>query len=109
MALRPTPMNESLLTPELQEFLKSLASETRQRILLTFMDNQERTVNQIAQSLDLGQSTTSEQLTILKRGGILKSRKEGKEVYYYPDKDRALELVNRVAVFLKNCCTSKCC
>ncbi len=103
-------MNDDLTTPEMLEFLKSLASETRQKILLTFLDNQERTVNEIAERLSLAQSTASEQLRILKRGGILKSRKQGKEVYYFPDKDRALTLVNKVSRFLTNCCSSgKCC
>jgi ArsR family transcriptional regulator, arsenate/arsenite/antimonite-responsive transcriptional repressor len=103
-------VTEALITPEMQNFLKCLASDTRQRILLTFIEGQERTVNQVAELLELGQSTASEHLAILKRGGVLKSRKEGKEVYYYPDKDQVLALVKRFTSFLTTCCASeKCC
>src|SRR5512141_2693088 len=71
--------------PEIREFLKALASETRQRILFLFVDGEPRTVGQIASELQTGQSTASEHLAILKRGGLLDSEREGKEVYYRPN------------------------
>lgn len=89
----------------LEPFLKALASETRQRILFTaFGDGQERTVTQVAAAAELGQSTTSEHLAILKRGGLLQSRREGKEVYYRPDRERILAALRQLTEALTCCC-----
>lgn len=89
----------------LEPFLKALASETRQRILFTvFLHGQERTVGEVAAALNLSQSTTSEHLSVLKRGGILVSRREGKEVYYRPDRARILAVLRQLTDALSNCC-----
>ncbi len=88
----------------LQELFKALANENRQRLMLeVFGSGQEVTVNQAAEKVGLGQSTTSEHLAFLKRAGILVSRREGKEVYYRPDRNRILALLDE----LKSCLT--CC
>ncbi|GHO94889.1 hypothetical protein KSF_049370 [Reticulibacter mediterranei] len=95
----------SELTTELQEFLHGLASETRQRILFhVFLDGQEHTVSQVAEQTGLGASTASEHLTILKRSGLLTSRREGKEVYYRPDKDRSLTQLAHLTQLITRCC-----
>ncbi len=67
-------MNEPVIPQELYDFIKAIASESRIRILLLFMDGQERTVNQITQAVELGQSTTSEHLTTMKRSGLLEKK-----------------------------------
>jgi ArsR family transcriptional regulator len=93
------------LTTELQEFLHGLASETRQRILFhVFLDGQEHTVSQVAERTGLGASTASEHLTILKRSGLLTSRREGKEVYYRPDKERSLAQLAHLTELIMRCC-----
>lgn len=95
----------SELTPQLQAFLHGLASETRQHILFeVFVDGQEHTVGQVAQRTGLGQSTASEHLTVLKRAGILTSRREGKEVYYRPQRERVLALLAQLTDLLTYCC-----
>lgn len=95
----------SELTRELQDFLHGLASETRQRILFqVFLDGQEYTVGQVAQQTGLGQSTASEHLALLKRAGLLTSRREGKEVYYRPDKDRSLRQLAHLTELITRCC-----
>jgi DNA-binding transcriptional ArsR family regulator len=89
----------------LEPFLKALASETRQRILFrAFASGQERTVSQVAEAAGLGQSTTSEHLAILKRGGLLQSRREGKEVYYRPDRAKILAALRYLTEALTCCC-----
>lgn len=95
------------MVPEVQEFLRALASETRQRILFLFGDGQERTVSQVAEESRLGQSTASEHLTTLRRAGLLQARREGKEVYYYPDRARIPALVRRLTDMLSRCCRIK--
>jgi DNA-binding transcriptional ArsR family regulator len=89
----------------LDPFFKALASETRQRILFHVMaDGRERTVGQIAEAAELGQSTTSEHLAVLKRGGLVESRREGKEVYYRPDRARIVATLRQLTDLLSNCC-----
>ena len=92
------------MSPELLDFIKAIASESRMKILLLFLDGQERTVNQIAQAVGLGQPTTSEHLTIMKHSGVLVSTKEGKEVYYRPDRGQIVRFLEALSTTLQDCC-----
>jgi DNA-binding transcriptional ArsR family regulator len=97
--------------PELQNFLKAVASETRQRILFCFNDGQPRTVGQIAEQLNIVPSTASEHLAILKRGGLVAAKREGKEVYYWGNRAKTLELLKKLTkqltYVLTICCPEK--
>ncbi|MGC5327029.1 ArsR/SmtB family transcription factor [Brevibacillus sp. SYSU BS000544] len=93
-----------MIRVEIQPFLKALASEKRQEIMFLFMSRNELTVTEIAQLVGIGQSTASEQLAILKRAGILISRKEGKEVIYYPNREKIMDYMQQFNSFLMNCC-----
>lgn len=97
-------MNTSLLPIDLLNFLKSLASESRLNIVLLFLDGQERTVNQIVEEVGLSQPTTSEHLAVLRQAGVLLSRKEGKEVYFRPDRARVLDALDALNRLLRRCC-----
>jgi DNA-binding transcriptional ArsR family regulator len=97
-------MNDIIVPEEILNFIKAMASESRVKILLLFMDGQERTVNQITEAVGLGQSTTSEHLAIMKRSGLLVSKRQGKEVYYQPDRSQILHCLEKLSDFLKNCC-----
>ncbi len=89
---------------ELLEFIKAIASESRMNILLLFLDGQERTVNQIAEAVGLGQPTTSEHLALMKRSGLLVSEKQGKEVYYRPNRAQIIRSLETLSALLKSCC-----
>lgn len=89
---------------ELQAFLKALASEKRQEIMFLFKGDKKLTVNQVAQLTDIGQSTASEHLALLKKSGVLLSKREGKEVIYYPDGEKVNHLLDKFRSFLMNCC-----
>jgi len=93
-----------LINEEIHGFLKALASEKRQEIMFLFIDRSEVTVNQVSELVGIGQSTASEQLAILKRGGLLSSRKEGKEVYYSTDRNKIMELLQSLNQLLTDCC-----
>jgi len=98
MNTQPTIPNDLLV------FLKSLASESRLNIILLFLDGQERTVTEISESIGLGQPATSEHLAVMKQAGVLISRKDGKEMYYSPDRlkiHKTLEILNQL---LRSCC-----
>lgn len=97
-------MNTVSVPADLLNFLKSLASESRLNIVLLFLDGQERTVNQIAESIGLGQPATSEHLSILKQAGVLVSRKDGKEMYYRPDQVKVIQTLETLNQLLRSCC-----
>jgi ArsR family transcriptional regulator len=99
-----TDMNTSTIPSDLLGFLKSLASESRLNIILLFLDGQERSVNQIAESIGLGQPATSEHLAVLKQSGVLLARKDGKEMYYFPDRTKVLAMLKTLDTLLRSCC-----
>jgi ArsR family transcriptional regulator len=89
---------------DIRPFLKALASESRQEILLLFADGRPRSVNEIAGVTGLAQPTASLHLAALKRAGILTSQREGKEVCYRPDRERILQLMREFTALLTRCC-----
>ena len=77
--------------------LKALADETRLKIVKFLMDG-ERCVCEIFPFVKRTQSTISIQLDILKKAGIVESRREGKKVYYQIKSKR----VNKILKTLEN-------
>jgi ArsR family transcriptional regulator len=57
-------------------------NELRLSILMYLLEEGEVCVGKIVEALEIKQSTVSNQLKILKLGGIVKARKEGKKVFY---------------------------
>lgn len=97
-------MNNATISEDLLDFLKAVASENRLKMFLLFSDGQERTVNEVTALMNLGQSTVSEQLKLMRRAGLLRARKEGKEVYYSPDRAAVIAKLERLTQTLKTCC-----
>ena len=97
-------MNTLTIPDDVMDFIKSIASDSRLQILLLFTDAKELTVNEIAERVNLGQSTTSEHLSNLKRAGILVSRKENRLVFYSANRDRILEVLENLSQILRACC-----
>lgn len=64
----------------------ALGDEQRQRILLTFDPGERLTVGQLAEVSVLARTTVSHHLKLLREAGVLQSRKEGKEVFYWINK-----------------------
>lgn len=60
---------------------KALADETRLKII-KFLLNGEKCVCEIFPYIKRTQSTTSIQLDVLKKAGVVSSRRKGKKVYY---------------------------
>lgn len=90
--------------PTTQDFLKALASETRQTMLLLFIGGAELSVGEIADKAGLSQSTASAHLTLMRRGGILQSRREGKTVYYRVDAGQVGDKLDEIKAYLNCCC-----
>ena len=69
---------------KLAEFFKILGDTTRVKILYA-LDRNEMCVCDIANVLSMSKSSISHQLSTLRRSGIVKCNKKGKEVYYMLD------------------------
>ncbi len=64
----------------------ALGDSHRQRILLLFEPRERLNIKQICEIAPLSRTAVSHHLRVLKKAGILKSEKEGKEVYFWIDK-----------------------
>ena len=95
------------LSPAVHKFLRALASETRQRVMLLFASGGEHTVGAVAELTGIAQSTASEQLAQLRDGGLITSRREGKTVYYRADQAAILATLGELSSFLRSCCSSE--
>lgn len=82
--------NEDMLN-KLAEFFKILGDTTRTKILYA-LDKNEMCVCDIANVLNMSKSSISHQLGTLRRSGIVKCRKIGKEVFYTLDDEHVKEV-----------------
>jgi ArsR family transcriptional regulator len=74
------------LLNELTNFFKILGDQTRIKILFA-LDKEEMCVCDIANVLGMSKSSISHQLATLRKNGIVKNRRVGKEVFYTLDDD----------------------
>lgn len=74
------------------DLLKSIANPVRAQILLAIGDG-EACVCHLEALLGLRQAAISQQLMILRRKKIIKSRREGKYVFYRLAKPKVLEII----------------
>lgn len=87
------PLDEETLFVVSQTF-KALSDPTRIRIL-NLLCSAEHSVNDLAERLDLGQSTVSHQLRFLKQLRLVKYRRAGTTLYYSKDDDHIMNLLNQ--------------
>ena len=77
--------------------LKAIAHPMRIAILSFLEDGRKLTVTEIHELLNIEQSTTSHHLGILKDKGVLSSKREGKNTYYYLKHDNLSSIVDCVS------------
>lgn len=77
---------------QLADTFKILGDNTRIKIL-TVLSRQEMCVCDIAETLEMGQSTISHQLRVLRGAKLVKFRKEGKEAWYSLDDNHVVDLL----------------
>lgn len=92
------------LEEDTREFLRALASSTRQRIMLLFARGEELPVGEVAERVGIGQSTASQQLASLRRGKVVVARREGKTVYYRADREGMAAALADLQRYLAKCC-----
>ena len=88
-ALKNKPTTYEL--DHLSKLFKLLGDKTRINILWV-LNSHEMCVCDIACVLNMTKSSISHQLAILKKEGIVKSRREGKEIYYKLDDEHIEKL-----------------
>ena len=86
------PKEETLY--DLADLFKVLGDSTRVRILWA-LDEAEMCVCDIAVLLNMTQSAISHQLRVLKQARLLKSRRDGKVVYYSLDDEHVKAIFNQ--------------
>ena len=84
-------MGDEDLLNKLSEFFKILGDTTRAKILFA-LDKNELCVCDIANVLGMSKSSVSHQLGTLRRSGIVKCKKIGKEVFYMLDDDHVKQV-----------------
>lgn len=86
------PSEESLM--DLAELFKVFGDSTRIRILFVLFEA-EVCVCDLAEALSMTQSAISHQLSILKRNKLVKSRREGKSMFYSLADDHVRTIVSQ--------------
>ncbi len=88
-------VKNQMLTEEyfykLAELFKIMGDSTRMKLLFA-LDKSDMCVNDIANLLNMSKSSISHQLAVLRNVGIVKYRREGKEVIYSLDDEHIKEL-----------------
>ena len=77
------------------DIFKALSDHSRVRVLYALTSQEERCVSDIAESLRMPISRVSHHLSILKMLGFVKSRQEGKQVFYSIDDDCITDIMKR--------------
>lgn len=78
---------------DLAELFKVFGDSTRVRMLYLLMDG-EQCVADISDKLNMNQSAISHQLAILKSSKLVKSRRDGKQMFYSLDDDHVKEILS---------------
>lgn len=63
------------------DLMKALSSENRLMILCQLAE-EEKTVGRLAETLGLRQAAVSQQLALLRKDGLVATRREGRQIHY---------------------------
>ena len=77
---------------ELADLFKMFADSTRIKILYDLFDG-EKNVTEICADIEMNQSAVSHQLRALKTAKLVKSRRDGKAIYYSLDDDHVKTII----------------
>lgn len=77
---------------ELADLFKMFADSTRIKILYDLFDG-EKNVTEICEDIDMNQSAVSHQLKALKTSKLVRSRRDGKAIYYSLDDDHVKTII----------------
>ena len=77
---------------ELADLFKMFSDSTRIKILYDLFDG-EKNVTEICEDIEMNQSAVSHQLKALKTSKLIKSRRDGKAIYYSLDDDHVKTII----------------
>lgn len=83
----PTPLHQMKA-----EFFKTLSHPIRIRVL-ELLSEREHSVGELLRELDIEASNLSQQLAVLRRAGLVTTRKEGSTVFYALVSDQIADLL----------------
>ena len=92
MSVSGRGVNETELY-DLAELFKIFGDSTRIRILFSLFNNDEVSVGELAESLNMTVSAISHQLRILKHSKLVKSRRDGKLSLYSLDDEHVRNII----------------
>lgn len=82
------------------DFFKVMGDNTRLKILLCLI-HQELCVNDIAEVINMSQSSVSHQLKTLRISKLVKARRDGKMIYYSLDDDHVTTILDMTIEHLR--------
>lgn len=74
------------------QLMKALANDSR-LMILCYLNGKELSVTELNQNLDLSQSALSQHLALLRRDGLVKTRRDSQTIYYSLSGDRASKII----------------
>lgn len=90
----------------LSDFYKMMADPTRCKLIFA-LHNREMCVCDLANLLSMTKSAISHQLSKMRRQGVVKCRRAGKEVYYSLDDDHITQIFSLTMAHVKECSHEK--
>jgi DNA-binding transcriptional ArsR family regulator len=72
--------------------MKALANDSR-LMILCYLDGKELSVSELNENLDLSQSALSQHLAVLRRDGLVKTRRDSQTIYYSLEGDQASRII----------------
>ena len=85
----------------ISDFYKIMGDPTRCRIICALREN-EMCVCDLCNVLSMSKSSVSHQLSKMRENGIVKCRREGKEVYYSLDDAHVLEILSTTITHIQH-------
>jgi len=81
--------------------LRSVNHKLRQQIIRLLLETEQMTVTEIYQRLKIEQSVASQHLAILRRSGVVVTKREGKFVFYSLNQYRLHEIAGMISELIK--------
>ena len=77
---------------EAAKLMKALANGSR-LMILCYLDGKELSVTELNEHLELSQSALSQHLAVLRRDGLVKTRRDSQTIFYSLEGDRAQRII----------------
>ena len=78
---------------EAARFMKALANDSR-LLILCYLDGRELSVSELNRCVDLSQSALSQHLAVLRKDGLVKTRRESQTIYYSLKGNKAQRIIS---------------